>query len=73
MSTDRVMTVKQIARYLQMDEHTIYRLARKGIIPGFKLAGQWRFKRDLVEKWIDEKSNEKAQLHSKEADRKSVV
>ncbi|MBW1674583.1 MAG: helix-turn-helix domain-containing protein, partial [Deltaproteobacteria bacterium] len=27
------MTVKQVAHYLQMDEHTIYKLARSGEIP----------------------------------------
>ncbi|HPO35362.1 MAG TPA: helix-turn-helix domain-containing protein, partial [Syntrophales bacterium] len=40
-----IMTVKQVAEYLQMDEHTIYKLARSGQIPAIKIAGQWRFKK----------------------------
>jgi len=32
MVEKEIMTVKQIAQYLQMDEHTIYRLARSGQI-----------------------------------------
>jgi excisionase family DNA binding protein len=67
MSTNEIMTVKQIANYLQMDEHTIYRLARKGKIPAFKLEGQWRFKKDLVDKWIERKSLEKTEKLLKEA------
>ena len=39
-----IMTVKQVAEYLQMDEHTVYKLARSGQIPSIKIAGQWRFK-----------------------------
>ena len=40
------MTVKQVAGYLQMDEHTIYKLAHSGQIPSIEIAGQWRFKKD---------------------------
>jgi len=50
------MTVKQVSEYLQMDEHTIYRLAKSGKIPSFKTAGQWRFEKNLIDKWIEEKS-----------------
>jgi len=32
-----------VAEYLQMDEHTVYKLARSGQIPSIKIAGQWRF------------------------------
>ncbi|WP_408033341.1 helix-turn-helix domain-containing protein, partial [Thermodesulfatator autotrophicus] len=47
------MTVKEVAEYLQLDEHTIYRMARKGEIPAYKVAGQWRFKRELIEEWLE--------------------
>ena len=32
-----IMTVKQVAKYLQMDEHTIYKIARSGKIPSVKI------------------------------------
>ena len=54
-----IMTVKQVAEYLQMDEHTIYKLARSGLIPSLKIAGQWRFKKDVIDKWISEESLER--------------
>jgi len=43
MKEKEIMTVKQVAEYLQMDEHTIYKLSRSGKIPSIKIAGQWRF------------------------------
>ncbi len=49
MNEKEIMTVKQISEYLQMDEHTVYKLARKGLIPSLKIAGQWRFKKRLIE------------------------
>ena len=51
-----ILTVKQVAEYLQIDEHTVYRLAKKGEIPAVKIAGQWRFKKDLIDKWLEEGS-----------------
>ena len=38
-----ILTVKQLASYLQMDEHTIYRLAKSGKIPAMKIGAEWRF------------------------------
>jgi len=56
MKEKEIMTVKQIAEYLQMDEHTIYKLARSGQIPSIKIAGQWRFKKEIIDKWIGDES-----------------
>jgi len=51
-----ILTVKQLANYLQMNEHTIYRLAKSGKIPALKIGAEWRFKKNLIDKWIEEKS-----------------
>jgi len=42
------MTVKQIAEYIQMDEHTIYKLSRSGKIPALKIIGQCRFNKEII-------------------------
>jgi excisionase family DNA binding protein len=57
---EKLMTVKEVAEYLRLDEHTVYRMARKGKIPAYKVAGQWRFKKELLEKWL-----EKQKFHRK--------
>ncbi len=59
MEEKEIMTVKQVSEYLQMDEHTVYKLARSGQIPSIKIAGQWRFKKDVIDKWISEQSLER--------------
>ncbi len=59
MEGKEIMTFKQVADYLQMDEHTVYKLALSGQIPSLKIAGQWRFKKDVNDKWISEESLEK--------------
>jgi DNA binding domain, excisionase family len=51
------MTVKEVAEYLHLDEHTIYRMAREGKIPAFKVANQWRFKNNMIEEWLQKQIN----------------
>ncbi len=38
MEEKELMTVKQVAEYLQMDENTIYKLVSTGLIPSIKIA-----------------------------------
>lgn len=49
------MTVRDVAIYLKVDEKTVYRLAQRGELPGFKVAGTWRFKRTDIEAWIEQR------------------
>jgi len=49
-----VMTIKEIAEYLRVSYATIYRLIRKGALPAFKIGGQWRIKKEELNKKIAE-------------------
>lgn len=51
-----MLTISEVARYLKLHELTVRRLAREGELPCFKVGRQWRIKRDLLEKWISERS-----------------
>lgn len=48
-----LMTSQQVADYLRIHVVTVTKLAREGKIPGLKLGNQWRFRRDLLEDWIE--------------------
>lgn len=49
------MTVRDVAAYLNVDEKTIYRLTKRGDLPGFKVAGAWRFQYADLQRWVDER------------------
>lgn len=51
--TDEILTLKEVAEYLKLAEKTAYRLTAEGRLPGFKVGGSWRFKRDDVHSWIE--------------------
>ncbi len=47
-----VMTVEEVADYLQVSNRSIYNMATAGEIPAAKVAGQWRFKKSEVDAWL---------------------
>jgi excisionase family DNA binding protein len=47
------MTVREVAGFLNVDEKTVYRLAQRGDLPGFKVAGTWRFRKGDIDEWIE--------------------
>ncbi|EOV9702212.1 helix-turn-helix domain-containing protein [Cronobacter dublinensis] len=49
----KILTLKEVAAYLKLAEKTAYRLASERKLPGFKVGGSWRFKKDDLEKWIE--------------------
>lgn len=54
---EHLMTVRQLADYMQMNERTILKLVNAGALPGAKIASQWRFKRDVIDTWLSEQMN----------------
>jgi excisionase family DNA binding protein len=55
---DTVMTLEQVAEFLQVHASTIYRLLKKHRIPAFKLGSDWRFSQESIERWIAARESE---------------
>lgn len=51
---DQILTVKEVAEYLKVNERTVYRMATAKKIPAFKVGASWRFKGAELERWIEE-------------------
>jgi excisionase family DNA binding protein len=54
-----VMDIRQASEYLGISGDTLYRYASEGFVPAFKLGNRWRFKKSLLDAWMDEKSGVK--------------
>ena len=52
--TESTLTIKELAKYLNVTERTIYNLLERGQLPGFKVGGAWRFKREDINNWIED-------------------
>ena len=49
---DKWMTVKDVAKYLQLSTDMVYKMAQQGKIPASKIGTQWRFKREEIDNWV---------------------
>jgi excisionase family DNA binding protein len=47
----RLLTVDELSDYLRVHRSTVYRLLKKGQLPGFKIGSDWRFSVEAVDRW----------------------
>lgn len=52
-----IMTPREAAEYLSVHVRTIYRLVKNGEIPGRKVGGSWRFRKDALDEWLSGREN----------------
>lgn len=57
MATDNILDAEEVGKLLRIHPRTVIRLAGQGEIPGFKVGGQWRFKRQDIEDYIEEQKS----------------
>ena len=50
---EQIMTLREVAQYLGLHIMTVYKLTREGRVPAAKIGGQWRFKRDVLDSWLE--------------------
>ena len=50
--TPEVMTVEDLAAYLQVSKRAVYNMAAAGELPAAKVTGQWRFKKTEIDLWL---------------------
>ena len=51
-SSQRLLTLEQVADYLNVNKFTVYRLMAQKELPAFKVGKQWRFKQELIDAWL---------------------
>ncbi len=52
-----LLTLEQVAEYLNVDRCTVYRLLARRQLPAFKVGNQWRFKKRMIETWLTKNSS----------------
>ena len=65
-SVREVMDIRQAAGYLGISSDTLYRYASEGFVPAFKLGNRWRFKKSLLDSWMDRQSGVTAPVEAVE-------
>mgnify|MGYP000867949718 CR=1 FL=1 len=50
-----VLTIEDLASYLKIPKSTLYKLVREGKIPSQKIGRHWRFRKEAIDRWLDER------------------
>lgn len=50
-----LMTVKEVGEYLRFNKRTIYRHLKQRSIPAIKIGNKWRFPKDAIDEWLNNK------------------
>ena len=48
----KVLTVEEVADFLQIHPSTVYRLLKNRRIPAFRMGSDWRFNQESIEQWV---------------------
>ena len=57
-----LMTIDEVAGYLRVKKRTVYDWVKKGKIPAIKAVGLWRFRRELIDQWLDADAEQTAKV-----------
>ena len=57
-----LMTIDEVAGYLRVKKRTVYDWVKKGKIPAIKAVGLWRFRRELIDQWLDADADQEAKV-----------
>ncbi len=57
MDDHSVMIIDELARYLKVSKSTLYKLAQAGKVPGQKVGKHWRFRKEIIDRWLDDGEN----------------
>jgi PTS system nitrogen regulatory IIA component len=49
---DKIMTTKEVAEYIKLNEKTVIKMAQEGKLPGMKLSNKWRFQLSAIDHYL---------------------
>ncbi|HEU5260654.1 MAG TPA: helix-turn-helix domain-containing protein [Gemmatimonadales bacterium] len=49
-----ILTLEEVAAYLRLTPQTIYKWAQEKRIPAVKLGKEWRFRKSILDRWLDD-------------------
>lgn len=66
-TTKEMLSTKEVAEYLSINEKQVYRLIKDKKIPATRITGKWLFPKGLIEEWIMESARQSVRLPEKKS------
>lgn len=70
METREVMGMREASEYMGVSRETLYKYLNEGRIPGFKLGNRWKFKKTVLDRWMEAQSGQESRLGTGEGSRR---
>jgi len=51
-----ILTLQQLATYLQLPKNVVRQKVQAGEIPAAKIGKEWRVRRSMIDQWLDDRS-----------------
>jgi len=68
-----VMTLREASKYLGVSPDTLYKYLSERRIPAFKLGNRWRFKKDLLDRWMEKVSERVLEVKTTRVEKTTAV
>ncbi len=56
--TREVMGIREASEYLGVSRETLYKYVYAERVPGFKLGNRWKFKKTVLDRWMERQSTQ---------------
>jgi excisionase family DNA binding protein len=56
--TREVMDIREASEYLGVSRETLYKYVYEEKIPAFKLGNRWKFKKTVLDRWMERQSTQ---------------
>jgi len=66
------MNIRQASQYLGVSPDTLYKYVSEERIPAFKLGNRWRFKKTLLDAWMEQQSSSETNGNGKKKKSKAA-
>jgi len=55
---EKLLTIDDLADYFQVSKKTVYRLLQQKRLPAVRIARQWRFRAEDIDRWLEQKQSD---------------
>lgn len=59
---EKMLTLKEVAEYLNVSENTVRRWSKMRQIPAIKIGRQWRYRKTDIDRWVREQAVDDSDL-----------
>ena len=60
-----VMDIREASEYLGVSRETLYKYVYEEKIPAFKLGNRWKFKKTVLDRWMERQSTQREEPASR--------